>query len=86
MRPERAASNDFWCPADETANSVARQRLAETAITPAEWAALSRLADGEWLSDAQIARLQQLGLAEIVFGHALLTRLGRSTLGTGERE
>jgi hypothetical protein len=46
-------------------------------MTPAEWTSLSRLAAGEWLSDAQIARLAELGLVERVFGQALLTRLGR---------
>jgi hypothetical protein len=48
------------------------------------WAALSRLAIGEWLSEAQVARLQELGLVERVFGQALLTRLGRTTLGTSD--
>jgi hypothetical protein len=85
MLPDRAASNDFWCPIGESGKSTAQQRV--TAImTPVEWASLSRLAIGEWLSDPQIARLRELGLAEIVFGQALLTRLGRAMLGSAERE
>ena len=55
-------------------------------MTPAEWAALSRLALGEWLSEAQIDRLQDLGLVERVFGQALLTRVGRATLGVSNKE
>ena len=60
------------------------QKRVTAAMTPVEWAALSRLALGEWLSDQQVAKLTELGLAEIVFGQALLTRLGRATLGEGE--
>ena len=51
---------------------------------PNDWAALSRFSLGEWTSDAQIDRLQSLGLLERVFGQALLTRLGRSTIGISE--
>ena len=83
MLPDRATSDEFWCPASESATNVAQQRVT-AAMTSIEWACLSRLALGEWLSAAQIARLQELGLAEIVFGQALLTRLGRATLGAGE--
>jgi hypothetical protein len=76
-------SDDFWCPLGEQSHAHAGRRIT-AAMTPAEWAALSRLAIGEWLSDAQLARLQALGLVERVFGQALLTRLGRTTLGTSE--
>ena len=50
-------------------------------LTPAEWASLSRFGCGEWIPEAQIDRLQTLGLVEKVFGQALLTRLGRTTIG-----
>ena len=50
-------------------------------LTPGEWASLSRFGCGEWIPEAQIDRLQTLGLVEKVFGQALLTRLGRTTLG-----
>ena len=85
MLPDRSSSNEFWCPAADVSASTAQKRV--TALMSAiEWAALSRLAVGDWLSDSQIARLQELGLAEIVFGQALLTRLGRTTLGMGDGE
>ena len=83
MFPDRSTNDEFWCPANESASSVAQKRVAAV-MTPLEWAALSRLALGEWLPDQQIAKLTELGLAEIVFGQALLTRLGRATLGAGE--
>ena len=83
MLPDRSTNDEFWCPANESASSVAQKRVAAV-MTPLEWAALSRLALGEWLPDQQIAKLTELGLAEIVFGQALLTRLGRATLGAGE--
>jgi hypothetical protein len=83
MFPDRSTNDEFWCPASESASSVAQQRVAAV-MTPLEWAALSRLAVGEWLPDQQIAKLIELGLAEIVFGQALLTRLGRTALGAGE--
>ncbi|MDB5902052.1 MAG: hypothetical protein JWM26_930 [Betaproteobacteria bacterium] len=76
-------SDDFWCPLGEQSHERPGKRISTT-MTPAEWAALSRLALGEWLSDAQIARLLALGLVELAFGQALLTRLGRATLGTSE--
>lgn len=84
MFPDRSTSEDFRGPAGENANLAAQQRVTAL-MTANEWAALSRLAIGEWLSDPQIARLQELGLAEIVFGQALLTRLGRATLGVNDR-
>jgi hypothetical protein len=83
MLSDKVSSDDFWCPLGADSREGAGKRLAAT-MTPAEWAALSRLAIGEWLSEAQLARLQELGLVERVFGQALLTRLGRTTLGTGE--
>jgi hypothetical protein len=83
--PDRSTTNDFWCPLNEASASVAQQRVT-AAMTPAEWADLSRVAVGEWVSERQIERLNALGLAETVFGQTLLTRLGRATLGTGERE
>jgi hypothetical protein len=85
MFPDRSSSNEFWCPLGESASSTAQKRVAAL-MSAVEWAALSRLAVGEWLSDQHIARLHELGLAEIVFGQALLTRLGRTTLGMPERE
>lgn len=84
MFPDRSTSEDFWCPARDNAYVAAQQRV-NALMTAIEWAALSRLAIGEWLSDPQIARLQELGLAEIVFGQVLMTRLGRATLGMNER-
>ena len=79
MLPEKS-SNEFWCPLGDPA--TAREHpSAEDSIAAADKAALSRLANGDWLSDAEMARLQALGLAERVFGQAVLTRLGRSTLG-----
>ena len=85
MFPERSThtNEDFWCPANEGASSVAQKRVT-AAMTAAEWAALSRLALGEWLPDQQVAKLTELGLVEVVFGQPLLTRLGRATLGAGE--
>ena len=85
MLPDRSSSNDFWCPVNESAASAAQQRVTAV-MTAAEWAALSRLALGEWLPEQQIDRLQTLGLAETVFGRTMLTRLGRATLGVSERQ
>jgi hypothetical protein len=84
MLPDRATSNEFWCPLSDTAASVAQQRVTAL-MTPAEWADLSRLALGEWLSERQLEKLHTLGLAETVFGQTLLTRLGRATLGINDR-
>ena len=83
MFPDPSSSNEFWCPVSDMSHSAAQQRVAAV-MTSQEWAALSCLAGGEWLSDEQIAKLRELGLAEIVFGQALLTRLGRATLGVGD--
>jgi hypothetical protein len=83
MLSDESSSDDFWCPLGDTGRAAA-DRQVELSMTSAEWAALSRLGVGEWLSEAQITRLQELGLAERVFGQALLTRLGRSILGVKE--
>ena len=85
MLPDRSSSNEFWCPIGDMPGSTAQKRVTAL-MTSVEWAALSRLATGDWLSDPQIARLQELGLAEIVFGQALLTRLGRATLGMSDAQ
>jgi hypothetical protein len=83
MLADKSSSDEFWCPLADGARPRAERKVALD-MTPAEWAALSRLALGEWLSDAQIDRLQELGLVERVFGQALLTRLGRTTIGVSE--
>lgn len=83
MLTDESSNDDFWCPLDDTARAASDTQIAMS-MTPGEWACLSRLAVGEWLSEAQITRLQELGLAERVFGQALLTRLGRTTLGVTE--
>ena len=82
MLREKSSSESFWCPTDEIHAAASRQ-LALT-LVPSEWAALSRLGTGEWVADAQIVRLEQLGLVERAFGQALLTRLGRSLLGQSD--
>lgn len=79
MLGNTSAGNDFWCPVEE-------KHAASTAgpgpeLTPGERAALSRFGCREWVADAQIDRLQALGLVEKVFGQAVLTRLGRALLG-----
>ena len=78
MLQDESATGELGYPA-EGANRRAARR--EIDMTPADWAALSRLSSGDWVSDAHIDRLQSLGLVEKVFGQALLTRLGRSTIG-----
>jgi hypothetical protein len=80
MLSDRSSNDDLWCPLGDTARAAADRQTASS-MTPAERAALSRLALGEWLSDVHITRLQEIGLVERVFGHALLTRLGRAALG-----
>jgi len=82
MLRNKPSSESFWCPADEIQAAASRQ--VALSLTPSEWAALSRLGTGEWVADAQIARLEQLGLAERAFGQALLTRLGRTLLGQSD--
>ena len=82
MLRNKPSSESFWCPADEIHAAASRQ--VALSLTPSEWAALSRLGTGEWVADAQILRLEQLGLAERAFGQALLTRLGRSLLGQSD--
>ena len=76
MLEDENATGEFWCPLEE-------KRALKPALdmTPADWAVLSRFSSGEWVSDANVERLQSLGLVERVFGQPLLTRLGRSTIG-----
>lgn len=71
------AADDFWCPLGESAPPGA---AGDQDMNDDDWAALTRLDRAEWVSDAQIAALQSLGLVEKAFGHALLTRLGRAAL------
>ena len=79
MLEQDPSNGEFWCPVGEK-----RLPRPELDMSPGDWAALSRFSLGEWISDAQIDRLQSLGLLEKVFGQALLTRLGRSTIGISE--
>jgi hypothetical protein len=82
MLHDKPPGDDFWCPlADAPAQ---RRKRIELSLEPPEWSALSRLAAGDWVADALIARLEALGLAERAFGQALLTRLGRAALGQPE--
>ena len=82
MCSEESSDAEFWCPLGGD-GTPARHPHAST-TTPAEHASLTRLAAGDWLSDAQIIRLEELGLVERVFGQALLTRSGRSVLNIAE--
>lgn len=79
MLNDESVGSDLWCPVEERRPST-KVKLGLD-LTPGEWASLSRFGCGEWIADAQIDRLQALGLVEKVFGQALLTRLGRRTLG-----
>jgi hypothetical protein len=79
MFPEKSITEDFWCPAGQ--KPQAREPLPALDMSAADWAALSRFTSGDWVSDAHIDRLLGLGLVEKVFGQALLTRLGRTTIG-----
>jgi hypothetical protein len=79
MLENKAAVEEFWCPlGDDPERGKTSPPLD---ITPANWAALSRFSSGDWVSDEDIERLMSLGLVERVFGQALLTRLGRTTIG-----
>jgi hypothetical protein len=80
MFSDESSDAEFWCPLGE--EHAPTHFDVTPAMTAAEQATLSRLAAGDWLSDMQIARLESLGLVERVFGHALLTRLGRAALHT----
>jgi hypothetical protein len=82
MFSDESPDADFWCPLGEE-HAPTRFDLTPD-MTAAEQAALSRLGAGDWLSDVQIARLEELGLVERVFGQALLTRLGRTALHIAE--
>ena len=79
MLEDKATAEEFWCPLGEKPGAREASRVHD--MTPADWAALSRFSSGDWVSDAHIDRLQSLGLLERVFGQALLTRLGRATIG-----
>ena len=76
MLSGKSSGNEYWCPLADG------ERAGDSnGMSVAERAALSRIAAGEWVSDAEIARLQDLGLTERAFGQALLTRRGRAALG-----
>jgi hypothetical protein len=79
MLEEKRTIEEFWCPVGE--KRQAREPAPARDMTAADWAALSRFSSGDWVSDAHIDRLLGLGLVEKVFGQALLTRLGRATIG-----
>jgi hypothetical protein len=78
MIQDESATGEFWCPVEGKSPRASQNGLE---MTPADWAALSRFSSGDWVSDADLDRLQSLGLIERVFGQPLLTRLGRSTVG-----
>jgi len=82
MLEDKPTTGEFWCPLGEKPQPRAVSPALD--MTPADWAALSRFSGGDWVSDAHIDRLQSLGLVEKVFGQALLTRLGRTTIGMSE--
>ena len=73
------SNDDFWCPLGDKGAPPASATID---LTAEDREALSRVGCGDWISDAQIARLESLGLLEKAFGQALLTRLGRTVLGT----
>jgi len=73
-----SSTDEFWCPLGDTRVPAAKP---PQDMTSEDSEALSRFGTGDWISDAQIDRLESLGLLEKVFGQALLTRLGRTTLG-----
>ena len=79
MFPDKSTTEEFWCPVGE--QRQAREPSPALDMSAADWAALSRFTSGDWVSDAHIDRLLGLGLVEKVFGQALLTRLGRTTIG-----
>ncbi len=79
MLDEKSRGNEFSCPIQDRPSGGQAQPGIE--LTPDERAVLSRFGRREWVADAQIDRLQAQGLVERVFGQAVLTRLGRATLG-----
>ena len=79
MLEEKRTPEEFWCPVGE--KHPAPQPSPALDMSASDWAALSRFSSGDWVSDAHIDRLLSLGLVEKVFGQALLTRLGRATIG-----
>lgn len=76
MLSGKSSTDEYWCPLGE-----AEKGVDGSGMTAAERTALSRIGAGEWVSDAELARLQELGVAERAFGQALLTRRGRAALG-----
>jgi hypothetical protein len=76
MLSGKSSGDEYWCPLADGERAVDANGM-----SAAERAALARIGGGEWVSDAEIARLQDLGLAERAFGQALLTRRGRAALG-----
>ena len=73
-----SSTDDFCCPLSDTRVSAAKP---PPDMTAEDSEALSRFGSAGWITDAQIDRLESLGLLEKVFGQPLLTRLGRTTLG-----
>jgi hypothetical protein len=82
MLEEKRTPEEFWCPVGDKRQT--REPTPALDMTAADWAALSRFSSGDWVSDAHIDRLLGLGLVEKVFGQALLTRLGRTTIGLSD--
>jgi hypothetical protein len=80
MFSDESSDAEFWCPLGE--DGASKQHHDASNMTVAEHASLSRLALGDWLSDVQITRLEELGFVERVFGQALLTRSGRAALNS----
>ena len=72
-----SSTDEFWCPLGDTRAAAAQA----PDMPPADSEALTRFGGGDWISDSEFDRLEALGLLEKVFGQALLTRLGRTTLG-----
>lgn len=79
MLEDNPMTGEFWCPLGEKGHGREAAPLLD--LTADDRAALSRFSRGDWVSDAQIDRLLALGLVEKVFGQALLTRVGRRTIG-----
>ena len=82
MFSDESPDTESWCPLG--AGGTPKQHQYVSSMTRAEHASLSRLAAGYWLADVQIIRLEELGLVERVFGHALLTRAGRGVLNIAD--
>lgn len=82
MLCNKSSGDDYWCPTDDTGRGPALP--AGLTLTARESTALFRFGSGDWISDAQIERLQELGFIEKAFGQPVLTRLGRNALGLAE--